>query len=169
LKKFVKAVLAGTGALLCLAAAWAQNAEVESRLSVQRVAAQADGRESLGPATSVKPGDVLEYSSSYRNVGKAPARSLQATLPIPAGTEFLPGSTRPVAATASTDGMNFAPLPLKRKLKQADGREVEQLVPTAEYRALRWAPVDLPPGQTLQFVARVRVVDDRAPASAPKK
>lgn len=72
-------------------------------------------------------------------------------LPIPAGFEFLPDTARPPPAKASVDGRVFEPLPLRRVVKLADGRIKEQLVPLAEYRALRWAIGDLAAG----IVARV--------------
>ena len=59
---------------------------------------------------------------------------LVATLPIPEGLEYLPKTVRPAPALASLDGKTFAPMPLKRKVRLADGREVEREVAASEYR-----------------------------------
>ena len=58
---------------------------------------------------------------------------------------------------ASTDGVAFDALPLKRKVKKADGRELLEEVPLVEYRALRWQVGQLGAGKTVQFVARAKV------------
>jgi uncharacterized repeat protein (TIGR01451 family) len=126
-------------------------------LTHQKVATQPDGKEALVAADAAKPGEVIEYKATYQNKGNAPLRRLEATLPVPVGTEVLPSSVRPANAKASLDGSNFQPIPLKRKVKQADGREVEQLVPYAEYRFLRWSVGTLEAGKELVYVARVKV------------
>lgn len=130
---------------------------VSVALVSQKVQAQADGQELRVTAEKAKPGDVLEYVATYRNTSRAGVRHLEPTLPIPAGLEYLPGSARPPPAKASVDGRVFEPLPLRRVVKFADGRVEEQLVPLAEYRALRWAFGDLAAGQSTNVVARVRV------------
>ena len=153
--------------LLAAAGAWAQPAgDLASDLKVHRVAIAGDGKELIEPALSAKPGDVLEYTVAYR--GKSAVRRLEATLPIPSGTEYLASSVEPAGAQASVDGAVFAAIPLKRKVRQADGKEVEQLVPYAEYRFLRWPPQDLAAGAVAKVSARVRLTTDTAPAGDKK-
>jgi uncharacterized repeat protein (TIGR01451 family) len=125
-------------------------------LSVHRIvgAAAAETRE---PASTARPGDVLEYVAEFRNTGSSTARGLSATLPLPAGTEFLPGSQHPANARGSVDGVSFDALPLKRIVKQADGSLREELVPAREYRFLRWPASDLAAGAALSVSARVTV------------
>ena len=144
---------AGLLALVALAALplRAQDGPVETRLEARKVVRAADGRESLVAAESVRPGDVIEYVATYRNAGDHAVRALEATLPIPANTELLPGSIRPAGARASLDATTFAALPLKR------GKE---LVPAREYRYLRWHVPRLDPRQAVSFSARVRVLDE---------
>ncbi|MGE0357274.1 MAG: hypothetical protein AB7P08_10190 [Burkholderiales bacterium] len=157
------AAIALTGA----AAAFAQQAQpLQSRLEARKVVIS-EGRESLVDAANARPGDVIEYVATYRNTGKSAITGLQATLPIPHETEFIPGSARPSAAKASLDGRVFADIPLKRTV-QRDGRPVEVSVPWREYRALRWSAGELGAEKTATFVARVRVTDDRAPPAAAK-
>jgi uncharacterized repeat protein (TIGR01451 family) len=144
-------------------------AEVVSTLSVKRIASNAEGKEMAGPATSAKPGDVLEYIADYRNRGKSAATGLAATMPIPAGTEYIADSARPVAGLASTDGVTFAPVPLMRKVKQDDGKVIELAVPYADYRFLRWAARDLGPGRNLVYSTRVMLVSGAATGAALAK
>jgi uncharacterized repeat protein (TIGR01451 family) len=148
------------GLICLLAGAWsvARAAEpVTNTLTVQRIAKQSDGHEVSEAAGSVRPGDLLEYSAQFHNAGDKAANALVATLPIPVGTEFVPGSTKPAAVLASLDGETFAELPLKRTVKRADGTFHEELVPPSEYRFLRWAPMDLPGHGALTVSARVHV------------
>lgn len=141
---------------------------IETRLEQRKVTVGADGKEALVPAEAVKPGDVIEYTAIYRNTGKQPVRSLEATLPIPPNTEFVVGSIRPAGAKASTDGAAFANLPLKRRVTR-DGKQVEEEVPTREYRALRWFPGELGADKSVSYTARVKVNDDRAPSTPGSK
>lgn len=123
-----------------------------------------DGKESLQSAATAKPGEVLEEVATYTNKSSGQVRSLVATLPVPMNTEPLLASVKPGNALASTDGKNFSPIPLKRKLKRADGVEIEQPVPLNEYRFFRWQAGDLAAGKSLVFSARFKVSND---ASVP--
>jgi len=156
-KAFGIAALALAGALPAHAQPAAKD-PVEARLEVRKVARSADGRESLATADAVKPGDVLEYRVTYRNAGPQAVRDFVATLPIPAATELVAGSERPAGARASVDARDFAPVPLRRKVRR-DGREVEESVPLRDYRALRWSAPELKAGQTLTYSARVKVLE----------
>lgn len=128
-------------------------------LTHQKVAV-ADGKEVLVEADSAKPGDVIEYRAIYRNESNEVLQKVEATLPIPAGTVVLPASLLPSGARASVDGTRFQAIPLKRKVKQSNGKEVEQLVPYVEYRFLRWNVGVLDAGKSAIYVARVKVNKD---------
>lgn len=143
-------------------AALAQTPAVTSALSAQRVE-MVDGKAVLKPAAQSKPGEVIEYSGAYRNSGATPVEKLQAVVPVPVGTTFIAGSAQPASAQASTDGTRFAPLPLTRMVKQADGTERKEAVPLAEYRALRWDVGTLGAGASTVVSLRVRI---DAPAAA---
>jgi len=144
-------------------------APLVTTLDARKVIAGADGKESFDVATTAKPGDVIEYVATYRNDGKQALAKLEATLPIPANTEFIAASAKPANAQASLDGQNFQPMPLKRMVRAPDGKETEQLVPTREYRYLRWYPDALGGEKALSFSARVRVIDDRPPSEPGTK
>jgi uncharacterized repeat protein (TIGR01451 family) len=151
----------GMAALACAAPLHAQQqaGPIETRLEARKVVRAADGQESFAPAIAAKPGDVIEYVATYRNTTRQPVRNLEATLPIPGNTEFVPGSPKPAAAKASVDSRSWADMPLVRKLVR-DGREVQEQVPLREYRYLRWFPGELGGEKSVTFTARVRVVDD---------
>ena len=134
---------------------------------VRRKVVLSDGKEYLQSAEVAKPGDVLDEVATYLNNSAAPIKGLQATLPVPPNTELLLASVKPGGANASLDGNQFASIPLKRKVKQANGVEIEQLVLIGEYRYLRWYPGELAPGKSLVFSARFKVANDISPTATP--
>ena len=143
---------------------------MRSELSVKQVVAQSDGKETLRPAAEIRPNDLLQYTASYTNSGSSPAKSLVASLPIPSGTQWVNASALPRMVLASTDGKVFLPVPLMRKVKQADGRVIEEAVPLAEYRALRWPEQEVAAGATYTVSTRVRVnALDSSAAALPSK
>lgn len=142
-----------------------QKGPLESTLEQHKVVKAADGRESLVPATSVRPGDVIEYVATYRNTGRAPITGVEATVPVPPNTEYVDGSARPGDAKASVDGRVYAAMPLKRQVVR-DGKTVDEIVPTRQYRYLRWSAPQIPGEKSVSFTARVRVLDDASPPAA---
>jgi uncharacterized repeat protein (TIGR01451 family) len=135
-----------------------QPGPIDVRLESRKVIPAAEGKESFAPATTAKPGDVIEYVATYRNTARQPISGLEATIPIPGNTEFIPGSARPDSAKASVDSRSWADMPLKRKVRR-DGREVDEQVAVREYRYLRWFPGELGADKSMTFTARVRVVE----------
>ncbi len=122
---------------------------------------QADGKELLVTAAEAKPGDVIEETAIYTNTSKKNLRA-DATLPVPQYTELIVASVKPSNVLASIDGVTFSAMPLKRKVKQANGVVLEQVVPVIEYRFLRWKAVDLGPEKTFIVSARFRLYDNPA-------
>ena len=129
--------------------------QVEAKLSAS-IVRMVGNKEVLALADKAKPGDVIEYSVVYRNASK-PVKGVLATLPVPQGMEYLAGSAAPKTATASLDGNTFAAIPLKRQVKLADGKTVEQLVPYNEYRFLQWKLGDMANKASFKVSARMRV------------
>ena len=142
---------------------------VEATLSVFQVGKGADGKEALLPADKASPGDTLEYEAVYKSNSKSAVKSLTATLPLPIGTSYVPGSAKPANAQASVDGKTFAAIPLKTMDKTADGKPLERLVLYSEYRALRWALGDLPANEKLTVSARARLDSVSGSVAAPVK
>ena len=143
-------------------AAHADNGNLTSELKVWSVVKQADGAETLQPAQTVKPGDMLQYVAVYMNSGHRPVTRLLASLPIPAGTELVGASAVPREVQASIDGKVYAAVPLLRKARRADGQLVDVPVPLAEYRHLRWPEQQVAAGASFTTSARVRVVSASA-------
>ena len=152
------AALAAEGAL-----AQAPTPAVTSTLQARRVDSVA-GKAVLAPAEAGKPGDLLEYSGTYRNGATRPVERLVATIPVPAGTTFVAGSAEPARASASTDGTQFAPMPLMRTVRQADGTTRQEPVPLSEYRYVRWDVGTLPAGG--EAVVKLRVQIDASATAA---
>ena len=153
-----------TFALSALLSLTAHADTLTSQLKVWSVVKQADGAETLQPAQTVKPGDVLQYSTVYTNPGQRAVSRLVTNLPIPVGTEWVATGTLPSAVLASLDGKVFAPVPLMRKTRRADGQLVDVPVPLNEYRSLRWPEQQLAAGASFTTTARVRV---NSAATAP--
>lgn len=141
---------------------------LEIRLEARKVVRAADGKETLVAADAARPGDVIEYATTYRNTSAQRLTNLEATLPLPPNTEFIPGSANPATARASADGRNFLEVPLKRRVMR-NGVEIEEQVPLRDYRSLRWYPGALEGGKAVTYTARVRVVDDRTPSEPGSK
>jgi uncharacterized repeat protein (TIGR01451 family) len=153
--------------LLILSVAPANSAgqpEVKVRLTAQRVDKNVHGKETISSGESAKPGEIIEYRAVYKNSGAAAARNLLATLPVPAEMEYLSDTASPAAASATTDGVTFSRMPLKRKVKLAEGAVANREVPVDEYRALRWELKDLAPGTSMSVSARMKIkVNQKGP------
>ncbi len=134
-------------------------------LTQAKVVKDAQGKEQLVAADSVKPGDVLEYRATYTNHTGKSVTGLVANLPIPEGLEYLPKTAKPGATlvkVATKDGA-FAAEPLARNV---NGKS--EPVPYNEYRSLRWTLGQLPANGVTAVTARakVEVVVPPAPVAA---
>jgi uncharacterized repeat protein (TIGR01451 family) len=136
MKRCFTVVLIALASLAPLAA-WAQS-DVTVNLTAQRVIPSTSGKEAFAPGDQARPGDVLEYRATYHNTTTSRVRQLAATLPVPHGMVFVPGTASP-GVFASLDGKTFEPYPLKRRVKLDDGRVVVREVPASEVRWLRWS------------------------------
>ena len=130
--------------------------QVKVQMKAEKITVQ-NGQESRTSADQAAPGEIVQYTAVYKNTDKLPAKQVLATLPIPAVTEYIPGTATPAGAMASLDGTNFSPIPLKRMVKNSDGKTVEVEVPASEYRALRWMLGDLKGNESRTVSARVKV------------
>lgn len=130
---------------------------VQVSLSVFRVGANAEGKEVLSPGEKAKPGEMLEYQTTYTNMGKEAVSGLQAGLPIPKETVYAAGTADPASVQASLDGGKYENVPLMREVKLPNGKTEMREVPYEEYRFLRWGLGKLEPKQSVTTRARVRV------------
>ncbi|MBL8513355.1 MAG: hypothetical protein JNJ55_05125 [Betaproteobacteria bacterium] len=129
-----------------------------------------NGKEISQKADVAKPGDVIEEVATYKNTSAGALKDFVPMLPVPPNTELIMGSVKPANAKASVDGKSFSDMPLKRKVRQANGVEVEQTVPLSEYKFLRWYPGEIGPGKSQVFSARFKLSDGVAavPVAAKK-
>ena len=142
--------------LAMLALSLSAKAEVKVTLVANKIM-KSNGTEVQQSGQTAKPGDTIQYVAEYRNTDKATVRSVVATLPVPAGMEYLPDTESPRPALASTDGMHFSAIPLKRTVRNASGQPKEELVPYSEYRTLRWDLGEISGGASKTVIARVKV------------
>jgi uncharacterized repeat protein (TIGR01451 family) len=150
---------------LSLGSAAAAEGDVAVVLSAARVVVGEHGAEQLVTTEAVRPGDVVEYRATYTNQGDGPVRGLTATLPIPVDTNYLGLTATPEGVEASTNGVDFAPIPLMRKVAGKDGVERFEPVPASEYRALRWSIGELGANASQSVAARVVVPSVRSVAA----
>jgi uncharacterized repeat protein (TIGR01451 family) len=135
---------------------WAE-ARVKSELLAEKLVRQPSGELATVPATDVKPGDLVVYTATYQNYGDEAAKRVVATLPVPPGMDYQGSPQGAKPTLASLDGTNFAPVPLTRKVKTAQGKEQVQEVALSEYRALRWNVAELSPGASLSLKLTAKV------------
>ncbi len=127
-------------------------------LEAHKVVRISAGLESQDLAERAKPNDLIEYRAVYKNQSSRTLHEVAATLPIPAGVEYISDSATS-GALASLDGKSFSAVPLKHYIKTADGSTQLRLVPLHEYRFLRWHLGDLPANTSVTVTARARVAD----------
>jgi uncharacterized repeat protein (TIGR01451 family) len=143
--------------LAMLALSLSAKADVKVTLVANKIM-KSNGTEVQQSGKTAKPGDTIEYVAEYRNTDKVNVRNVVATLPVPAGTEYLPDTESPRPALASTDGTHFAAIPLKRTVRNATGQPKEELVPYSEYRTLRWNLGEISGTGSKTVKARVKVI-----------
>ena len=130
--KFLHNVLLATIASTCLLNMAHANDALKMELTANQVIKNAEGKAVYTPVRTAPAGSVIQYKATYNNTVNKDINDLMVTLPIPANMTFT-GDAMPASAQASTDGKNYADMPLMRKV---DGKMVK--IPYAEYRTLRW-------------------------------
>ena len=125
-------VMLATFASACLLGTAHANDALKMELTANKVIKNAEGEVSYLPVRTAPKGTVIQYKATYTNTINQSINDLAVTLPIPANMTFT-GEVSPASAQASTDGKNYADMPLMRKV---DGKMVK--IPYSEYRTLRW-------------------------------
>ncbi len=104
---------------------------LKMELTANQVTKNAEGKTVYTPVRTAPAGTVIQYKANYTNTVNKDISDLMVTLPIPANMTFT-GDAMPASAQASTDGKNYADMPLMRKV---DGKMFN--IPYSEYRSLR--------------------------------
>jgi len=111
---------------------------LKMKLQANKVIRSAEGKPTYIAASNAEKGEVIQYCAQYTNTINQSINNVMVTLPIPANMKFT-GEAIPSSAQATTDGRNYANMPLMRMV---DGKVIE--VPLSEYKALRWNIKHLP-------------------------
>ena len=130
--KLLRSVLLASVASSCLLNAAHADDALKMELTANQVIKNAEGKIVYTPVRTAPAGTVIQYKANYTNTVNKDINDLMVTLPIPANMTFT-GDAMPASAQASTDGKNYADMPLMRKV---DGKMVK--IPYSEYRTLRW-------------------------------
>lgn len=117
------------------------------------------GNEYLQAAAEVEPGQTVEYALTYQNQGKSALKDIVVTGPIPAATAYIGQSAFTQAHAqlqVSIDGGGkFESEPVKRIVINANGKQVEKIIPPTKYTHVRWVMKQpLNAGETQQFAYR---------------
>lgn len=131
IRTFKTTLFAALASVCLLGTAHADDA-LKMELTADQVIKNAEGKTVYSPVRTAPVGSVIQYKATYTNTINKDINDLMVTLPIPANMTFT-GEAIPTSAQASTDGKNYADMPLMRKV---NGKLVK--VPLSEYRTLRW-------------------------------
>lgn len=130
--KLLSSILLAISASTCLLSAAHADDALKMELTANQVIKNAEGKTIYSPVRTAPAGTVIQYKATYTNTINKDINDLMVSLPIPTNMTFT-GDVLPVSAQASTDGQNYADMPLMRKV---NGKMVK--VPLTEYRSLRW-------------------------------
>lgn len=156
--RFVLATMLALGAALAFAQDAAEN-PVEVRLEIFLVS-EVQGKEQLRPATSARPGQVVEYrlTALNRSEETLPSGTVEIIGPIPPRTAYVANSAKPSSERILTEysadgGETFSEEPVL--VGDEDDRRV---VEPENYDAVRWMLlIPMEPGQEESFFYRVTV------------
>lgn len=150
--------------MLLLGLALGQDAQQENPIEISTeifLVSMVQGNEQLRPATSARPGQVVEYriTAVNRSEETLPEGIVEIIGPIPDGTSYVPNSATPSSERVLTEysapgSQEYSEEPVL--LENGDERQVAE---PETYDAIRWTLlVPLEPGQEETFFYRV-VVD----------
>jgi uncharacterized repeat protein (TIGR01451 family) len=153
------------GVLLCAAVSWAQLApELDLKTTAAReIKVQKNGRLLVErvPVEASRPGDVVVYTITYRNLAKTAISDASIIDPIPAGTVYVLASAEgaDTQVTCSVDGGRaYQEPPVMARVKAPDGTEKSMPVPADRYTHIKWMVKNpVPPGASGQVSMKVTV------------
>jgi uncharacterized repeat protein (TIGR01451 family) len=158
MKRLALALLLSLGAAPALAQDLVEN-PVEVRLEIFLVS-EVQGTEQFRPATTARPGQVVEYrlTAVNRSEETLPGGTVEIIGPIPDRTTFVPNSATPtserILAEFSADGgQTYSEEPVL-----VGGEGDRRVAGPESYDAVRWTLlVPMEPGQEEAFFYRVKV------------
>ena len=123
------------------------SAELKSELSAYVVTTGDNGAEKIAPATSVKPGQVIEYRLTHTNTFDQAIGGVAIIGPVPGESVFTPGTQTSssnavfeIRADLDPDnpGEEWSTLPAMREVIQSDGTRVIEEATPEHFTAVRW-------------------------------
>jgi uncharacterized repeat protein (TIGR01451 family) len=120
-----------------------QRPNVQLNLSAEKLVGNGEKAswQALKGNVTVNPNDTLRYTVMGQNTGKAAAKKLTMTQPIPKQMTYKLGSSQNTAQAVTTysidNGKSFTAQPLV-KVKLADGQEAMRPAPAEAYTHVRW-------------------------------
>ena len=132
---------------------------LQNSMAAYVVGQDAAGNEVLQAASEVSPGQTVEYAMTYANVGDNALQDIVVTGPIPSATAYIGQSAFTYAQAklqVSIDGgKTFEAEPVTRIITDANGQQVQEIIPASEYTHVRWhMQQPLNAGETQQFAYR---------------
>ncbi len=133
-----------------------------TQMEAYTISINKSGQEVATKSAEASPKQLIEYRVTYENVSQSPLKGLAVTGPIPASTHYKGGSNNTKIASnfmVSIDGgKSFEGEPVKRMVKDANGKMVEKIIPTSRYTHVRWVPgAGISAGEKQLYSYRVQV------------
>lgn len=105
-----------------------------------------DGTEKIRTAQEAAPGEVMEFQITFTNEGEESVTGIKVVDSIPENTLFISdsqGSDVSANFEVSIDGgQSYESEPVRRVETQADGTQVEVIIPADQYTHVRWVAND---------------------------
>jgi hypothetical protein len=142
--------------------AFAKANPLSTSMEAYTISVNKDGKEVATKSAEASPQQLIEYRVTYENKSQGALKGLAVTGPIPAATQYKGGSnTTKISANfmVSIDGgKTFEGEPVKRMIKDANGKTVEQTIPASRYTHIRWTPAaGINAGEKQLYSYRVQV------------
>lgn len=120
------------------------------------------GKEKARPAKEAEPGQVIEYRIKQKNISKDDLSGLVVTGPVPTNTQYLGKSAKTAEKhkfVVSIDyGRSYESEPVKRTIKDENGKDKVIIIPPEKYTHVRWIPESpLKKGKHQEFRYRVKI------------
>lgn len=119
---------------------------VSANTKVMKILKDSNGRDVAVPANSIKPGDIIEYHTTYINDTQQPIKDINAMVSLPNGVRVV-SLNSPLPMFATTGGDSY------QTIQQVGNTVVVQ----ENYSGLKWNLANLPTNAPQTVVIRAKV------------
>lgn len=119
---------------------------VNANTKVMKILKDSNGRDVAVPANSIKPGDIIEYHTTYTNSSTRPISDINAMVSLPNGVRVV-SLNSPLPTLATTGGDSY------QTIQQVGNTVVVQ----ENYSGLKWNLASLPANSPQTVVIRAKV------------